>query len=256
MQKQTTYKLKNRQKEIINQLLRFRYLTRPQIQTLLNHKYKEKVIEWLNELTKERFVFRIYEKEFRAKPSEYCLDKSSISYLRENGIEARLLKRVYAEKNLSQTFRNHSKLIASIYLSLEKLVKETKATLHFYTQTDLYKIENLINPPVDAYFAIVEEDKTTKTYFLEVFDPLPPRMHLKGRIREYFEYFKSELWQEHTGKDFPEVIFVAPDQSSKKYLMRKIREKLGSEDTPIFYLLTWEEIETTGINRDTLNKVE
>lgn len=47
-------KLKPRQKEIIDLLLTFRHLNQKQIQLLLNHKAKEQVRAWLNDLVEKK----------------------------------------------------------------------------------------------------------------------------------------------------------------------------------------------------------
>ena len=181
------YKLKNREKEIIDNLLRFRFLNRPQVQTILNHKYKEKVIRWLNNLTKRGYIFRIYSKEFAGIPSIYCLDKGSIPYLREKEVEERIIKRIYKEKTRSQTFRDRCLLIADIYLSLQKQSKKDKTNLDFYTQMDLENIDHLPDNLPHAYFSIKGTSKRTKRYFLEIFDKFflfrPLQSHTKPSSR-------------------------------------------------------------------------
>jgi len=59
----TVENLKPKQKEIIDNILRFRYLTRPQLQLLLNHKTWKRVITWLNELTDKQYIFQFYTKK-------------------------------------------------------------------------------------------------------------------------------------------------------------------------------------------------
>lgn len=255
MRKQIAYKLKIREKEIIDNLLRFRYLDRPQIQIILNHKYREKVIRWLNNLTNKNYIFRIYSKEFAGKPSEYCLDKKCIAYLREKEVEERIIKRIYAEKTRSQTFRDRSIFIASIYLSLLALTKKSKATLNFYTQADLDRIEHLPGNLPHVYFSIKGLNKRTKRYFIEIFDPQPPRMWLRERLKEYIEYFESSEWQDSTETKFPEIILAAPDEIVEKYLRRQIRKQIEDKEIS-FYLSTRNEIRYQGLNSEVLHKVE
>jgi len=131
-QQEKQNQLKDRQKEIIDYLLRFRYLTRLQIQTLLHHKSKDYVLEWLNDLVDKQYIFRFYTKEFAGKPSEFCLNKGSTAYLREKGIDERIIKRIYDEKTRSQIFRKHNIFLATLYLSLITLVETTGATLSWW----------------------------------------------------------------------------------------------------------------------------
>lgn len=63
--------LKPRQEEIVQQLLTFRYLTTIQIQTLLHHQYKDKIIKWLNDLTDKKYIYRFYTTQLRNEPAKY-----------------------------------------------------------------------------------------------------------------------------------------------------------------------------------------
>ena len=257
--------LKLRQQQILILLNRFRFLKRHQIQTMLNHKYMEKVRLWLNDLTQQVYIHRFYSRRFAGEPAVYCLATKSRGYLKnlkpnkEKGVETinqSLLNRIYREKQLSKTFQTHCMFIADIYLSLLTLVNKNKAKLHFSTKTDLYGMKYLIRPNPDAYFAIEEENGTIKRYFLDIFDELPPRMILRRRIRQYFRYYEQGYWQDHAKKPFPEILLIFPDERSKRYVVRFVKKILENGDFPSFYLSTWQEIQKEGINRQVLHKVE
>ncbi len=49
-------KLKQRQKEILLIIYKLRFLNSKQIQTLLNHKYREKIRIWLNDLIGKEYL--------------------------------------------------------------------------------------------------------------------------------------------------------------------------------------------------------
>lgn len=248
-QKQET--LKPRQQEIIEYLLRFRYLTTPQLQTLLHHKSKDYVLEWLNDLAEKQYIFRFYTKEFAGKPSEFCLHKGSIRYLRSKGIPARILRRIYDEKTRSQTFRRHTIFLATVYLSLVTLVEKTEATLSFYTKDDLHGIKYLPLPNPDTYFAITEKNTTVKRYFLDIFDD---GSFIKKRIYQYFYYYKRKYWQSNAQKPFPEIILICPTEQLQKRISTFIQKKLSS-DTPVFYLANMDTLQRLGMCREVLQKV-
>ena len=110
-------------------------------------------------------------------------------------------------------------------------------------------------PLPDAYIAIKERNgKTTKRYFLDIFDPLPPRMILRRRVNQYVDYFDDNTWQETTDHPFPQIILVCPDERSKRYLHRFIQKILEYSDLE-FFLTTWEPVSTKGICREVLEKV-
>lgn len=92
--------LKDQQKEIIDSLLRFRYLNRLQIQTMLHHKSWKRIILWLNDLTEKHYLFRFYTRNFAGKQSEYCLDTASIGYLKNRNINEALLKKSMMKKHI------------------------------------------------------------------------------------------------------------------------------------------------------------
>ncbi len=249
---QTTKKLKTRQKEIIDQLLKFRHLQQPQIQELLNHKHKERVRIWLNDLVERKCIFRIYEKQVGGKPSEYCLDIGSIPYLREKEVDEALINKIYDEKTHSQEFRDHCIFLATIYLSLCTLTKKTHTSLSFYTKTDLYGYKYLILPHPDCYFAIKESPRRIKRYFLDIFDD---ESFVYRRFYQYQNYYKKKYWQKNAKKPFPEIISIYSKESLKKKVYGFIQKKLDT-NSPKFYLSTWEEIQKQGISRRVLTKVE
>jgi len=247
-----THTLQPRQKEIIEILLRFRYLTRPQIQTLLNHKSWNRIFIWLNELTEKQYIFRFYKKEVAAKPSVFCLEKKSIPYLREKEIDEHIIRWVYDEKTRSQAFREHNIFIADMYLSLMELVSKTKATLKFYTKTDLYDYMYLILPHPDCYFVIKEQNGRSRYYFLDLFDD---RTFLYKRVYQYLNYYSKKYWQAKTKKKFPTIIFVCPDEKTKRAINKFIR-KQALYDSPTFYLTTKPAIQEKGMCKEILDKVE
>jgi len=170
-------------------------------------------------------------------------------------IQPHLLNRIWREHTLSDQFHIHCLFLADIYLSLVALVTKTKAKLYFFTKTDLYPHDYMPTPLPDAYIAIKERNGKTKRYFLDIFDPLPPRMILRRRINQYVDYFDDNTWQETTDHPFPQIILVCPDERSKRYLHRFIQKTLEYSDLE-FFLTTWERIRTKGMCKEALQRVE
>lgn len=246
-----------KEKEILNNLYRFHYLNRNQIQTLLNHKKFNRIISWLNELTKQRYIARYFNRKFAGTPAIYCLDiQARKELMGEKGINDTLLNSVYQHKRNSDKFRKHCMFLADIYLSLTKFVKNNKAKLSFYTKTDLYKTKYLIYPCPDCYFAIEVKNKKIKRYFLDIFDPSKNLKWPHKRIIQYFDYYDKEIWQDNANKQFPEIILVCADEDDRKDLETFIKKQINYRisDTN-FYLSTWEEIRRQGINSGVLHKV-
>lgn len=254
--------LTHRQEEILIYLYRFRFLNRSQIQKLLNHKHFNRIIIWLNQLTTNGYIRKYYNPKTITIAALYSVGAKGRKYLMEKSkekgstIQPQLLNRVWREYTLSGQFRTHSQFLADIYLSLMELTKTTNATLHFFTKTDLYGHDYILNPHPDAYIAIKEQNGKMKRYFLDIFDPLPPRMILRRRIKQYVDYFDENDWQEATKHPFPKIIMICPDERSKRYLYRFIQKTLEYASDIEFYLSTWKEIETNRMNGETLEKVK
>lgn len=248
----------NRKTEIIYHLYTFRFLSRKQIQILLNHKHFNRVIVWLNEMTESGLIRKYYNPKKVTEPTIYSLALKGRKYLKNNGnnsINIKVLDRVWREPKLSIEFREHCMFIADSYLSLKKQCDSNNATLHFYTKTQLKEMENLIVPHPDAYIAIEESGGHINRYFLDIFDAMPPRMLLRKRAKQYLEYFEEETWQDHTDKPFPKIIFITPDQKSYNYLTKFIKSCIENADEPNFYIGMKKEVSETGLSTKTLNKV-
>lgn len=255
-------KLTKRHIEILTYLYRFRFLNRVQIQKLSGHKHFNRIIIWLNQLTTHGYIRKYYNPKIITIAATYSLGTKGRKCLlekskeKESQIQRGLLNRIWREHTLSDQFRTHCLFLAGIYLSLVELVKKTDASLYFYTKTDLYRHDYLLNPHPDAYIAIKEKNGKTKRYFLDIFDPLPPRMILRRRVKQYVDYFDENDWQEATGHPFPYIILISPDERSKRYLKRYVQTVLEYASDIEFYLSTWEEISAKGLRRDVLEKVE
>jgi len=242
--------LTHRQEEILLYFYRFRYLNRFQIQKLLNHKHFNRIIrKYYNPKTVT--IAAVY--SLGSKGRKYLIEKSKE---KESTIQPQLLNRVWREYALSDQFRTHCLFIADIYLLLMDLIKKTNATLHFFTRTDLHGHDYILNPRPDAYIAIKEQNGKMKRYFLDIFDPLPPRMILRRRIKQYVDYFDDDTWPEATKHPFPQIIIICPDDRSKRYLYRYIQKTLEYAEDIKFYLTTWAGVRNNGIDHNSLEIVK
>jgi len=246
--------LKPKQKEIIDLLVRFRYLTIQQIQILVNHKSKERIRLWLNDLVDNHVLFRFFEKKFGSKPSAYCLDYGSIGYLKSFDSNNASTHWVYFEKNHSDNFRTHCMFLCNLYLSLRSLAMRNNTELLFMTQTELKKYPKLIQLHPDAFFYITDQDDKKYPYFLEVFETRMIRL-LCRRFYKYLNYYNSHHWQRRTESPFPVVIFVCPDAYIKKRIHTFIQKQL-KVDSPSFYLTTKKDMQDSGLCGEVLDKVK
>jgi len=253
-----------KQIEILKLIYKFRFLNRTQLQSILNHKQKQKIIIWLNQLTEQKYLKRYFDKKLATIPAAYSLGSMARKYFLKNpelykDITAPLLSRVWRESSSTQKFKRHCMLVADIYISLIKLIYQAdggKGKLNFFAKTDLGGVQYLILPEPDAYFSLGDKDGLVKRYLLDIFDDLPPRMIMRKRIKQYFNYFEKAYWQDHMKHDFPEIIIVCPDNTSKNYLNVFIKRMLKEKTEELsFYLALRDEIQQKGLNKGVLEKV-
>lgn len=232
--------LTKKQIEILLLLYKFRFLHTYQFQKLLNHKTPNRVKAWLKNLTEKEYLKRDYEiKSMNKKPAIYCLTIKSRDILKKRkDCDITVLNKIYREKNRSQTFTGHSLLIADIYLSLNKQLKENE-TLHYSTKTDLTGYDYFPDPLPDAYIAL-KRKTTTKRYFLEVFDDNLPRFAIRGKIQRYLTYYQGNEWEENTESPFPSIILICPTDASKRYLERFLIKVLKDNQIDILFKLATE----------------
>ncbi len=243
-----------KQIEILTLIYRLRFLNRSQIQTMLGHKNHRQIYQWLNDLVEQKYLVC---QKILSYSLVYSLALPSRKVLLNvPEVEPELLKRIWREKNYSDQFRTHCLVLVDINLSLIALTTKAKALLYFYTRTDLYEMEHLINPLPDGYFCIKEGDLSFSRYFIEIFEILQPKI-LQKRINNYFYYYQSEEWQNNMeGKEFPKVLIVCPSEKMKRYLNYFIGHKLEEDSDLSFYLTTREVIKNKGITSQTLQKVQ
>jgi len=251
--KRTT--IKPRQKEILKLLYKFHYLNRKQIQPLLGHKHHRLIQEWLNELLQSKLIIQDYDNKLAPQPAIYSLDNKGKRYLKKlSEIKIKPLNRIWRATIYKDQLKAHCLLLGDIYLSLSGLARKNKVALDFRTKTELYGMLHLISPSPDAFFALKNKAGKARRYFLDIFDDVPPVL-MRRRVKQYFEYYNSDEWQDNTGQPFPEVILACPNQRLKSHLNFFIQNKLSDDSELSFYLTTNEEIETIGMGPKALQKV-
>ncbi|NMC36281.1 hypothetical protein GYA49_04525 [Candidatus Beckwithbacteria bacterium] len=105
---------------------------------------------------------------------------------------------------------------------------------------------------------LLKPNKQINRYFLDVFDDMSPRMLLRKRVRQYIDYFEEEIWQDKTGKPFPKVILICPDERSKNYLEKFVKNSLECDID--FYLslknkVSWENILNLSVYIVKINRI-
>lgn len=226
-----------KQQEILKQIYKYRFLNRTQIQALLKHKDKRRIISWLKDLREKQYVGWRYDATnfiSKSQPAIYYLSINGIRYLRETGeCPSEGLRKRYKEPNRTQAFIERCLLIADCCIALQ--VKSNDQLQYSWTlpadyaDPDYeYSFLNGLKPHLRF---IKEDSEQTTRYLLEVFDPLMPRYAIRKRIKDYVEYLASGDWQNQTGYDDTPIILIAcPTVADLLYAKRRAKKEIEDND--------------------------
>lgn len=286
-------KITKKQQEILKLLYRFRFLNRIQIQAFLEHKDPKTINLWLRDLRAKGYVEWIYSTHFteKTKPAIYHLGLNGVRHLRtltrtskDGDDEAAVtpayppeeLRKRYKESTRSQTYIDRCILIADCCIALERADTEDEAKnkkiRHYYqTEADylldhsyyhFILVSELIQPSLvfckDRLDDEGKEEKTLKSYLLEIFDPTLPRYRMKKRLGDYVKYLDDEgtEWQDQTNTEkLPTVLFVCPRTTDLIYAKRRMRKLIADawewkdedEGRPRIGFTTMEKLRQSGV---------
>lgn len=256
-------KLTNQQQAIIRLLYRYRFLDRTQIQALMQHKDKRRIMAWLKDLRDKQYITWIYDgTNFaeKTKPAIYYLSLNGVRFLRTLGdYPAAELRKRYKEASRQQDFIARCLLLATCAINLQARSAEREdVTYTSITQADYadpehsYHFLSELGPHL--YFrkqASTTKRKDTTNYLLEVFDQTMPRYMVKKRLKDYVTYLDDGDWESETGDDMPPIVLlVCPTTAELIYAKRRIRrllEDVSDEETIHLRLATIEQLKQSGV---------
>ena len=238
-------KITNKQKEILNLLYTYRFLTRIQIQTILKHKDKKTINLWLKDLRAKDYINWIYNKDHfaeKTKPAIYYLGRNGRRHIQNTDMYDREeIRKRYREDERTQTFINRSLLIADCCIALRAAVDASKnsKSWYYYETEAIYRFSqsfyNFINNTEmirpNLCFS-KEQDSghgeayTTDSYILEIFDATLPRYRLRHRLNSYVGFLDEEggWWQENTATEqLPIILLVCASTTDLIYAKRLTR---------------------------------
>jgi len=243
----TIPKITTKQKQILLQLYKFRFLNTYQLQTLLGHKNPNRTLSWLKDLISKNCIKRHYDRNSfasNAKPAIYFLaPKARLVLKSEKDLDFSELEYIYKESSRTKKFIEHNLFLADVYLYL-RAQKEDKEEIKFFTKVDLRGFEYFPDPIPDAFISVV--GKVTRHYFLDLFDDFIPPFVLRKRVRTYLEYAEKPDWDENTNfNPFPKILFICPSESMKTHVKKYAKALLEKtyDDKIALFLTTKTRIE-------------
>lgn len=245
------------QNQIIFFLSKYRYLYIDHLQQLFHHNYPNRIKEWLRDLKDKGYIEVIKDDTDRTKPYIFCLDQPASYILREDkDIDPNFLKRLYKEKDYSETFINKNLFLVDCHLYFENH-KAKGEQVNFFTRQDLYGYTYFPNPMPDAYID-AKEGKHNARYFLDVFDESKSLRRWRKRVNYYFKYLDEGKWPENTDNaPFPIILIVCLTEKMKKhiYYVAKSLLKKSFNDVEIF-LTVKDKIQSGKENTDIWQRAE
>lgn len=236
-----------KQQEILKLLYRYRFLNRTQIQTLLSHKDKRRIITWLKDLREKEYVDWQYDPtNFIAKsqPAIYYLSLNGIRHLRSlNEYPTAELRKRYKESTRTQVFIGRSMLIADCCIAL--IAKSDDKVQYVFSLPADYRDPN--NPQHDLnelkphlYFSKHRGDDITE-YLLENFEQTLPRYQLKKRLKDYVEYLNGRNTVSLV------VLFICSSTADLLYVRRSVRRLIDDSNELLIRVTTLDKLKASGI---------
>lgn len=232
----TLPKISNKQQEILTLIYRFRFLNRIQIQSLLNHKDYKTINLWLKDLNQKEYLGKIYSTKFieNTKPAIYYIDLNGVRYLRSLDYPPSQLKKLYIEKDRTGNFIEQSQFIADIYLDL---LKSSDGKFSAATASELadsnspyYFLNDLQPDLVFAKEVKVKKTSATRYYITQIFEPNLPVYAIRKKIKEYFDFYFANEWEDNMSPNFPTLFFICSDLSKLIYAKRFTKKLLIEYD--------------------------
>ena len=224
--------LRQGQIEILGLLYKYRFGSRQLIAESLKVKAGSNIYEKLNVLVKHGFVAKRYDKSLRLQglPAAYYLTPKGLKTLQSldawNYITEATIRSSYRDKNISQSFINHT---LDVYSYTNMLVK-TYSTLKVFTRRDMSRYSYFPNNPPDAFLSLKTGDETTpKRFFFDFISDDTPRSVIAKRITQYMQFFSDGEW-DATNSQIPILLFLTTKPAIKKHLMRSTRAIRGTFD--------------------------
>jgi len=251
----TLPKISNKQQEILKFIYHFRFLNRIQIQTLLNHKDPKTINIWLKDLTEKEYLNRIYSTKFgeNTKPAVYYIGANGIKFLKTLvDCPKEHISKLHREKDRSNIFAANCQLLADAYLELRG--KNTdQVSYKVATSPSFLNPDSPYHFLKDSHVSLVIEKAANdkkKYYFLEIISSSLPGYSVRKRIKDYFDFYYSNDWEDNVGGVFPTIVLISetlPEMISSKKLVNRLLEEYDDLKNFQILLTTIKHVRENGI---------
>ncbi len=210
-----------KQKEIVQHILRFRFINRIQVQKLLHHKDYHRINIWLKDLTEKQYLQRTHKKTFegQAKPAVYNLGINGIRFLKtQEKINKNDLKKYYGESKKGEKFQKQCQFIVNVYLAITQKYNDVAS---FFTRAD-FPANGVIRDILPSFGFIREEKDNRIAYICELFQYGKPRSYYPIRIRKFINFFRDE--------EDTVILFICSSNGLHNYIEKITEGMLSNEN--------------------------
>ncbi len=220
-----------KQQAMLKLLYKYRFLNRTQLQTLLAHKDKRRIITWLKDLREKEYIDWQYDStNFIAKsqPAIYCLSLNGIKHLRSlSEYRTDELRKRYKDSNRTQVFIKRCLLIADYSIVLiaksdDKVQYTFSLPADYIDPTNPHHYLSELKPHL--YFSR-RQGSDTMEYLLENFEQTLPRYQLRKRLKDYIGHLASGGWNATKGSA-PIALFICANTADLLYVKRRTKKLL------------------------------
>lgn len=216
--------LNKRQLDILIALYKFRYLTRDLLVEYLEGSESTGSYEYsrLQRLVEQGYIDRHYSNldKIDRRPAAYFALPGAIRALKDRTkLDINALNAMYADKRAGRTFIDRCLLVFTIFNRFKSAYGNQR--LDFFTKREMSQYDFFPKPLPDAFISIKNKaQEEDSRYFLELFDGTTQNKKQWQRIKSYMEHYDSGDWEDDTGWDYPDLLFICETPQVEKRIAR------------------------------------
>lgn len=216
------------QLKLLSLCYKFRFIS-AELTAKVQNKNRSTIYESLYVLEKQDYVVKRYDSSYklRGQPASYCLSAKGIRYLLTTHPECfnlSSLRNQYRNPSYSEEKIKKCLGVFELYLALNN---QTNKQFSIYTQYELDRSEFPYPPPP---LKLENENDNMPDYILDFIEAFTPSWQVRRRIRQH------EAKAEESDYRYPNVLFVAGNESTEKRIFKLIEERYADFDFSVTQL--------------------
>ncbi len=227
--------LNREQLAVLQWLYQYRFSTSKQLASYLLKPNPKAIQNKLQILEQQGFIGKHYDKSYKlaGQAAEYYLAPSGARRLasyhnslpetdkNRQAIEASVVKALYKNKTVSDSFIQHCLIIVDTVQHLKDLYGDK---LQIFSQATIAAYDYFLSWKPDVFLSLKTSDEMQR-YFLDIWDDTKPFFVGVRKMRNYLNDQENNGWLE--GYDYPYVLAICKDDTTQKKLNRQVIKALN-----------------------------